>query len=132
MWLLANHCRDNLKEVPSLSDSVLTITDLDENAQQTALTDFAHFYIAHFKQNDLEILSQYRVDYSMNDINRYLFENRYFSPAELIAGVLKYKRPLFLNILKTVKVAYNANGSLKDTTWEGWYHQNYAQIEQGI
>ncbi|MDT6979283.1 hypothetical protein [Levilactobacillus zymae] len=115
-----------------MSDSVLTITDLDENAQQTALTDFAHFYIAHFKQNDLEILSQYRVDYSMNDINRYLFENRYFSPAELIAGVLKYKRPLFLNILKTVKVAYNANGSLKDTTWEGWYHQNYAQIEQGI
>ncbi|GEO68018.1 hypothetical protein [Levilactobacillus spicheri] len=115
-----------------MADSALTITDLDEGAQDTALTEFAHFYLKHYRTNDLEILSDYRVDYSMNDINTYLFENRFFSPEELIAGVLKYKRPLFMNILKTVGLPYNANGSLQDITWEGWYAQRYAQINQGL
>ncbi|HJE87245.1 MAG TPA: hypothetical protein K8U88_06620 [Levilactobacillus hammesii] len=115
-----------------MADSELTITDLDEGAQATALSDFAHFYLRHFKTNDLEILSDFRVDYSMNDINKYLFENRFFSPDQLITGVLKYKSPLFLSILKTIGMTFNANGSLKDTTWEGWYAQHYAQISQGL
>lgn len=115
-----------------MADSALTITDLDEGAQSAALTEFAHFYLKHYQQNDLEILSDYRVDYSMNDINTYLFENRFFSPDELIAGVLKSKSPLFLTILKTVNMPYNENGSLKDVTWEGWYAQRYAQIKQGL
>ena len=114
-----------------MADSTL-ITDLDEGAQDTALTEFAHFYLRHYKTNDLEILSDFRVDYSMNDINTYLFENRFFSPDQLIAGVLRNKRQLFLNILKTVGIAYNADGSLKDTTWEYWYAQRYAQIKQGL
>jgi len=115
-----------------LADSDLTITDLAEGAQQTALSDFAHFYLRHYRTNDLEILSDFRVDYSMNDINTYLFANKNFSPDQLIAGVLKYKTPLFLNILKTIAIPYNENGSLKDNTWEGWYAQHYAQIKQGL
>lgn len=115
-----------------MADSELTITDLDDAAQQKALSDFAHFYLRHYRTNDLEILSDYKVDYAMNDINLYLYENQVFSPAELIARVLQYKRPLFLSILKTVALPYNANGTLKDNTWDDWYHQSYARIQQGI
>lgn len=109
----------------------LTITDLDENARQTALSDFAHFYIRHYRTNDLEILSQFKVDYAMNDINMYLYANKYFSPDELVAGVLANKSDLFLTILKTVNLAYNASGVLKDLTWDGWYKQQYVGIPEG-
>ncbi|RXI75696.1 hypothetical protein [Levilactobacillus suantsaii] len=115
-----------------MSDSELTITDLDESAQETALMDFVKFYVQHYKQNNLEILSQYKVDYAMNDINQYLFENRYFAPEQLVEAVLKTKRELFLTILKTLKLPYNANGALKDNTWDGWYRQSFAKIQQGI
>ncbi|MFC6275565.1 hypothetical protein ACFQET_08575 [Levilactobacillus tangyuanensis] len=108
------------------------ITDLDADAQQQALIDFAKFYIRHFRSNDLEILSQYKVDYAMNDINHYLYVNHSFSPAELATGVLAYKREMFLEILKTVDLAYNTDGSLKGNTWSAWYHQEYAAIAPGI
>lgn len=109
----------------------LTITDLDENAQNAALTDFVHFYLRHYRTNDLEILANYQVDYAMNDINMYIFANQYFSPDQLAAGVLGNKRDLFLTILKTVDLPYTANGSLKDLTWDGWYAQEYAKIAEG-
>ena len=115
-----------------MADSTFTITDLEEDAQATALNDFVHFYLKHYRDNSLEILSDYRVDYAMNDINTYLFENRSFSPDQLIAGVLKNKRQLFLNILKTVDLPYTEKGTLKDVTWDGWYTQRYAQINQGL
>ncbi|MFC6261534.1 hypothetical protein [Levilactobacillus fujinensis] len=109
----------------------LTINDLDEHAQQTALTDFTKFYLRHYKTNDLEILSQYKVDYAMNDINMYLYANNNFHPDELVAGVLALKHDLFVSILSTMDIAFNENGSLKDTTWEGWYQQEYAKVVDG-
>ncbi|WP_203642218.1 hypothetical protein [Levilactobacillus andaensis] len=109
----------------------LTINDLDEHAQQTALTDFVKFYLRHYKTNDLEILSQYKVDYAMNDINMYLYANKNFHPDELVAGVLGLKHDLFVSILSTMDIAFNENGSLKDTTWEGWYQQEYAKVVEG-
>ncbi|WP_341779906.1 hypothetical protein [Levilactobacillus sp. HBUAS70063] len=109
----------------------LTITDLDEHAQLTALTDFVHFYLEHYRTNDLEILSQFKVDYAMNDINMYLYANRNFSPDQLAAGVLAYKKNLFLEILKTINLPFNENGSLKEKTWDGWYQQEYAKIPEG-
>ena len=109
----------------------LTITDLDEAAQQTALTDFAHFYLRHYRTNDLEIIAQYKVDYAMNDINMYLYANQYFQPQQLAADVLINKRDLFLAILQTINLPYNANGSLKDNSWYSWYQQQYATIDEG-
>jgi len=109
----------------------LTITDLDEHAQTTALTDFVHFYLEHYRTNDLEILSQFKVDYAMNDINMYLYANRNFSPDQLAAGVLAYKKNLFVEILKTINLPFNENGALKENTWDGWYQQEYAKIPQG-
>jgi len=114
-----------------LQNQDLTINDLDEHAQQTALTDFIKFYLRHYKTNDLEILSQYKVDYAMNDINMYLYTNKNFHPDELVAGVLDLKRDLFISILSTMDIAFNENGSLKDTTWEGWYQQEYAKVVEG-
>ncbi|MCF7522684.1 hypothetical protein L3X07_03550 [Levilactobacillus brevis] len=108
----------------------LTITDLDEAAQQTALTDFAHFYLRHYRTNDLEIIAQYKVDYAMNDINMYLYANQYFQPQQLAADVLINKRDLFLAILQTINLPYNANGSLKDNSWDSWYQQQYATIDE--
>ena len=90
----------------------LTITDLDEHAQLTALTDFVHFYLEHYRTNDLEILSQFKVDYAMNDINMYLYANRNFSPDQLAAGVLAYKKGLFVEIMKTINLPFNENGKI--------------------
>ncbi|MCM6796511.1 hypothetical protein [Levilactobacillus brevis] len=114
-----------------MQDTELTITDLDEPAQQTALTDFAHFYLRHYRTNDLEIIAQYKVDYAMNDINMYLYANQYFQPQQLAADVLTNKRDLFLAILQTINLPYNTNGSLKDNSWDSWYQQQYAAIDEG-
>src|SRR5699024_9110177 len=125
------HGNTEFEEVSTLQNQDLTITDLDEHAQLTALTDFVHFYLEHYRTNDLEILSQFKVDYAMNDINMYLYANRNFSPDQLAAGVLAYKKNLFLEILKTINLPFNENGSLKEKTWDGWYQQEYAKIPEG-
>ncbi|KIO93802.1 hypothetical protein N627_2264 [Levilactobacillus brevis] len=41
------------------------------------------------------------------------------------------KRDLFLAILQTINLPYNANGSLKDNSWDSWYQQQYATIDEG-
>lgn len=125
------HGNTEFEEVSTLQNQDLTITDLDEHAQATALTDFVHFYLEHYRTNDLEILSQFKVDYAMNDINQYLYANRSFSPDELATGVLAYKQHMFVEILKTINLPFNENGSLKDNTWDGWYQQEFAKIPQG-
>lgn len=122
---------DILRRSQILQNPDLTINDLDENAQSTALTDFVHFYLRHYRTNDLEILASFKVDYAMNDINMYIYANLNFSPAQLAEGVLANKRDLFLTILKTVNLPYTASGALKDITWEGWYAQQYAGIAEG-
>lgn len=122
----------DFEEVTILQNPDLSITDLDEHTQSTALTDFVHFYIAHYRKNDLEILSQYKVDYVMNDVNQYLYANQSFSPEQLAAGVLQYKQSSFIEILKTIGLSFTDNGALKDNTWEGWYTQQYAKVQQGI
>jgi len=67
----------------------------------------------------------------MNDINMYIYANRNFGPDQLAAGVLEYKKNLFVEILQTINLPFNENGSLKENTWDGWYQQEYAKIPQG-
>lgn len=106
----------------------VTIDKLNETATKKAIIDFVDFYLPRFKKNNLEILSMYKVDYYLADINHFIFENRSFTPEELREELYRECGSDLKRVISVINPDYYDNGNLVSGTWEEWYQKQFDKV----
>lgn len=106
----------------------VTIDKLNETATKKAIIDFVDFYLPRFKKNNLEILSMYKVDYYLADINHFIFENRSFTPEELREELYRECGNDLKRVISVINPDYYDNGNLVSGTWEEWYQKQFDKV----
>lgn len=109
----------------------LTFDLLDADTKNTVTLDFISFYVKHYLEGSLEIISAYPVDYNMADINNVISQNYGMQPEELITLLHEKMGAQFNKIIVTMDVKYDSNGKPQAGSWEAWYQQQYTNIEVG-
>ena len=100
-----------------MAASNTTIDQLNETAQHTALETFAKFYLDRFFGAGLDVFSQ--------------IDNQPLTREELTAGLLTNRSGNLLDLLKQVKVTFNAQGA-PETPWNDWYADQIDGLPQGL
>ncbi|WP_057770460.1 hypothetical protein [Lactobacillus selangorensis] len=112
-------------------EKFVSFDQLDDAAQQKVVSDFAKFYVPHFKAKNLDILTQDDHNGDVVDINSYLNNNATFSPEELLDGVITNRAGSFKRLLTYITdQQYAQDGSSVATPWEEWYLQKTVNIPQ--
>ncbi|MBZ3776963.1 hypothetical protein K9P40_07730 [Lentilactobacillus otakiensis] len=106
----------------------ISFDKLDETATNKAVEDFIEFYLRWFKKNDLEILAEYKIDYYLADINHYIFENKSFTPEQMIKDLLKQRGTDLKHVVSVINPKYDKNGNLATGSWDQWYHEKFEKI----
>ena len=106
-----------------MAASNTTIDQLNETAQHTALETFAKFYLDRFFGAGLDVFSQ--IDTQGN------LDNQPLTREELTAGLLTNRSGNLLDLLKQVKVTFNAQGA-PETPWNDWYADQIDGLPQGL
>ncbi|EHL98552.1 hypothetical protein HMPREF9103_01446 [Lentilactobacillus parafarraginis F0439] len=110
-----------------VADTV-TIDQLNDSATTKAMNDFIEFYLPRLRKNNLEILSMYKVDYYLADINHFIFENRSFTPEELRDEVRKECGEDLKHVISVINPDYYDNGNLVAGSWETWYEKKFEKV----
>ena len=114
-----------------MAASNTTIDQLNETAQHTALETFAKFYLDRFFGAGLDVFSQIDTQGNLADINHYLLDNQPLTREVLTAGLLTNRSGNLLDLLKQVKVTFNAQGA-PETPWNDWYADQIDGLPQGL
>ncbi|KRM74197.1 hypothetical protein FC82_GL000274 [Secundilactobacillus collinoides DSM 20515 = JCM 1123] len=111
---------------------VVVFDELSDSAKQRAVTDFCNFYLKEYKGNNLEIITNFPIQYEVEQINHDIRENRSFKPEELRDFLLTNDNHLFGKVLAAFNLSFLENGALADKTYEAWYQEQYDQIQKGL
>ena len=110
------------------------VMDKEEVKEQPEyLKTFANFYIAHFDQDDLEIMNLFDNSHNTVDINKYLLDNINFPRKKLIDHVLHTHDYNFKNLLKEIaKEDVDPENMTTFEDWDSWYENRRAKIEGSL
>ncbi|NVY96402.1 hypothetical protein HU830_04350 [Lactobacillus sp. DCY120] len=90
---------------------------------ETEMAAFLKFYVHHFQDNDLEVVSQYDTDNHDTELNFFINQDRNFRMKDIVPVLVK-KHPQIITALLD-DVITNAQIDLEqfpdDTAWEQWY-----------
>ncbi|MEJ6399675.1 hypothetical protein [Nicoliella lavandulae] len=114
-----------------MSDKLFSFTDLNESAQQTAVKDFAIFYVHQYENNDMELIANYDQDGIVHDINRDLYINRFSLESTIISDSISERFSKYARLLENVDQKYYENGN-PEKNWPEWYEAKYAEIQRGL
>ena len=106
----------------------VTFDALSDDSKKKAMSDFIDFYIPRLRKNNLEILSMYKIDYFLSDINHFIFENDAFTPEEMKDDLIKDCFAQLSNIISTVNPKYNEDGTLSSKSWDTWYQEKFNAV----
>lgn len=109
---------------------IISFDKLDETATNKAVEDFIEFYLRWFKKNDLEILAEYKIDYYLTDINHYIFENKSFTPEQMIKDLLEQRGNDLKHVISVINPEYRENGALAAGTWDQWYAAKFQKVPE--
>jgi len=101
---------------------------LSEDAIRQSMVSFIDFYLDRYLSNNLEILADYKVDYYLNDINHFIFQNQSLTPNQLREELFRRCYSEIRNVITVIDPEYFSNGNLVSGSWEGWYEQKFAKI----
>lgn len=107
---------------------VVTFDKLNDAATKKAVEDFIEFYLRWFKKNDLEILAEYKIDWYLADINHYVFENKSFTPEQMVDALLEQRGTDIKHVISVINLDYYDDGSLKDGSWDKWYQEKFEKV----
>jgi hypothetical protein len=107
---------------------VVSIDQLDETTTTKAIKDFIDFYLPYLRKNDLEILSEYKVDYFLADINHFVFENQSFTPEQIREDLLKDRGQDIEHVISVINPEYQPDGNLVAGTWKKWYQAKFNKL----
>ncbi|HAT54895.1 MAG TPA: hypothetical protein DCW31_06605 [Lactobacillus sp.] len=111
-----------------MADNLVTVDELDESAQTTALTDFANFYITLWRRNNLELVTQYDQQHGyIQDINRELATNRSFTPDRERDTSITFNKKDYMALIDEIGVKFHNTGN-PETDWKTWYDQQFAAL----
>ena len=79
----------------------------------------------------MDVFSQLDKQGDLADINHYLLDNRTLTREELTKGMLTHRSGNLLDLLKQVKMMYNAQGA-PETPWQEWYAAQIDKLPQGL
>ncbi|AQW22325.1 hypothetical protein PL11_004655 [Lentilactobacillus curieae] len=102
--------------------------ELSDDAKEQAAFDFIRFYLGRYKVNNLEILSSYKVDYFLNDINHFIFENQSLTPKQIQTELFRRCGNEINSVISTIDPEYYDSGNLVADTWDNWYEQKFEKI----
>lgn len=111
-----------------MTDDLITVSELDETARTTALTGFANFYITLWQNNNLELLSEYdRQEGFIQNINRELAANRFFTPEEELSASVAFNQTDYAHLIDEIDMHFHLTGN-PETNWATWYDNQFASL----
>lgn len=130
---------EEVEEVEEVEDTTFDVVmpeanrvvmDAEEIKKQPEyLETFANFYIAHFDQQDLEIMNLYDKGHNMIDINKYLLNNINFPRKTLMEHALQTHDHNFNNLLDEIaKDDVNVENMVTFEDWDNWYEKRRREI----
>jgi hypothetical protein len=116
-----------------LQPGVVLFDQLSESAKQRAVDDFCQFYLKEYRHGSLEILTEFPIQYEIEQINHDIQQNRSFHPARLQAFLVENDSQLFGNILNAINESFLENGAMANHhDYEDWYQEQYDAIKPGL
>ncbi|WP_283680181.1 hypothetical protein [Lentilactobacillus sp. Marseille-Q4993] len=106
----------------------VSIDELSDSAKKVAVQDFIGFYFDRYKVNNLEIISMYKVDYFLTDLNHFVFENQGFTPQQIKDALFDRRSNSIVKVISTIDPEYYDTGKLVVGTWDDWYDQQFEKI----
>lgn len=101
-----------------------SFSELNEEAQETALKSFISFYVNQYKKGSLEILSSKVSNEVLSSINEILNQNNFMGPAELAAESLRLSKPYYEEILtKLTSLKFTDDGEPVEAWENSWEDQ---------
>jgi hypothetical protein len=101
--------------------------ELSQEAATVALEGFVPFYVARFKNDDLEIIAALADDRLVAEVNHVLAENRRGTIDQDTAISLKMSRASYQGILRALDMTYDQAGFPKKP-WAQWYAEHHAKL----
>ncbi|GKT02740.1 hypothetical protein ACRYI5_05120 [Furfurilactobacillus sp. WILCCON 0119] len=111
-----------------MADQLSTIDQLDEPAQSTALTSFATFYITLWRQNNLELVSQFDHQHgAIEDINHALTLNQFFTPDQARQASITFSKADYIHLIDEIGMRFHATGN-PEIPWFAWYDHQFSTM----
>ena len=106
---------------------MVAFNELTDEAKASAQKSFVTYYIRHFKQTDMEVLTGVASDSELAMINHVLEENNFLTVDALVDLSQSLVGGLFAKVLAKTGMEFAANGH-PETSWEDWQAARHAQL----
>ncbi|KRK98928.1 hypothetical protein FD04_GL000673 [Secundilactobacillus odoratitofui DSM 19909 = JCM 15043] len=115
-----------------LQPGVVLFDQLSESAKQRAVRDFIDFYLNKYQSGSLEILTDFPIQYEMEQINHDIQQNISFHPEQLRQFLSENDGHLFAQIISALHESFMENGVMAESNYEEWYQKQYDAIKPGL
>ncbi|WP_203651261.1 hypothetical protein [Secundilactobacillus yichangensis] len=115
-----------------LQPGVVLFDQLSDEAKTRSTRDFIDFYLRKYETNSLEILTDYPIQYEIEQINHDIELNSHFHPEQLRDYLYKNDGELFERIISSLDQSFMENGVMADQSYDEWYQEKYDEISKGL
>ncbi|MTV82875.1 hypothetical protein [Secundilactobacillus folii] len=115
-----------------LQPGVVLFDQLSDVAKERAVRDFIDFYLSKYATKSLEILTEYPIQYEIEQINHDINLNSNFGPEQLRDYLYTYDERLFSRIISALDQSFMENGVMSGETYDEWYQKKYDAIAPGL
>lgn len=99
---------------------------------EKAVAAFLQFYVHHFQDDDLEVISQYDVDHHVTELNAFIAHDRSFRMKDIVPVLIKQHSDIINALLEDL--LKNAGLEMEQLNtpqlWENWYREEKTKIKE--
>lgn len=115
-----------------LQPGVVLFDQLSDEAKTRATHDFIDFYLRKYANKSLEILTDYPIQYEIEQINHDIQQNSQFHPEQLREYLYQNDGELLQRIISSLDQPFMENGVMADQSYDEWYQKKYDEISKGL
>lgn len=110
-----------------VSEQLVDYASLSDEAKEHARKTFIAFYVAQFKEDNLEVVSSLADDRDLAMINHLIGENNFQTVEQLVPLCEQMVKGSFDSVLGKLSMQYNQNGETAKP-WATWEREIHAQL----
>ncbi|UQS81969.1 hypothetical protein MOO45_07210 [Bombilactobacillus folatiphilus] len=105
---------------------------MDTQYSEKSVEAFLTFYVHHFKDDDLEIISQYDLDHHVTELNAFINNDRSFRMKDIVPILVCKHNEIISLLLEDLVNNAQLDMNQLDTpqAWENWYREEKGKIKE--